>query len=189
MQPRIQEVIEYLDTTRAKLNLAVAEISADRWAERPAPERWSLAEVLEHLNIIEGRVSQMISGRITGAREAGIGAEVEVDSVLDTIDRTRIADRSRPVTAPEAVQPQAAGDPVSAWTTLEESRATLRRAILAGDGLALSEVKQQHPALGLINLYQWMVFVGAHEARHTDQVREIAAEFGKRSMAATDIRA
>jgi hypothetical protein len=27
---------------------------------------------------------------------------------------------------------------------------------------------------GLLNLYQWMVFVGGHEARHTAQIREVA---------------
>jgi DinB superfamily len=184
MHPRIQEVLEYLDTTRSELSNAVDAVPADRRAERPTPGRWSAAEVLEHLNIIEGRVAQMLNGRIAAARAAGVGPELETGSVLETIDRVRVADRSRPVTAPEAVQPQTGVDAANAWSALEQARAGLRTAVLAGDGLALAEIMQPHPALGLINLYQWIVFVGAHEARHTAQVREIAAEFGGHSIAA-----
>jgi hypothetical protein len=45
---------------------------------------------------------------------------------------------------------------------------------LSGDGLALAEVVHVHPRLGSLNLYQWGVWVGGHEARHTEQIREIA---------------
>jgi hypothetical protein len=57
---------------------------------------------------------------------------------------------------------------------LQQSREKLRAALIGGEGLALSEVKHEHRALGVIDLYQWAIFVGAHEARHTAQVREIA---------------
>jgi hypothetical protein len=45
------------------------------------------------------------------------------------------------------VQPRSVGDAASIWAALQQSRASLREAILAGDGLALSEVTQQHPVL------------------------------------------
>ena len=31
----------------------------------------------------------------------------------------------------------------------------------------------QHPALGMLNVYGWMRFLGAHEVRHAKQMREI----------------
>src|SRR5450432_3234485 len=144
MHPRIQEVLEYLDTTRSDLTQAVDDVSAARREERPAADRWSVAEVLEHLTIIERRIIRMLTGRIAAAKAAGLGPEVETESVLDSIDRTRVADRSRPVTAPEAVQPQAGGDAALARSALEQSRTSLREAVLAGDGLALSEITHEH---------------------------------------------
>jgi uncharacterized damage-inducible protein DinB len=186
MHPRIQEVLEYLDTTRSELGKAVEDVPQTRREERPASDRWSVAEVLEHLVIIEGRVVKMISSRIAAARAEGLGPEMETSPVLDSINRALIIDRSRRVTAPEMVQPQAAGDAASGWAALQQSRSNLRDAVLAGDSLALGEVTQQHPVLGLINLYQWLLFVGAHEARHTAQVREIADELGDHSVAATE---
>jgi hypothetical protein len=30
-----------------------------------------------------------------------------------------------------------------------------------------------HPALGVLDGYQWLAFVGTHELRHANQIREI----------------
>lgn len=187
MHPRIQEVLEYLDTTRFDLSKAVSEVAAARREERPGPDRWSVAEVIEHLNIIEGRVDQMLTARIAAARAAGLGPEIDTGSVLDSINRERVTDRSKPVTAPDMLRPQTAADAISIWSALEQARSNLRATVIANDGLALSEITHEHPALGLINLYQWLVFVGSHEARHTAQIREIASEFRGQSIAATDV--
>ena len=188
MHPRIQEVLEYLDTTRTDLSQAVEGVPAARREERPGADRWSVAEVLEHLAIIERRVVKMVAGRIAAAKASGVGPELETSSVLDSINRGGVADRSRRVTAPEMIQPQSAADAASVWSALQQSRARLREAVLAGDGLALSEVTQEHPVLGVINLYQWLIFVGSHEARHTEQIREIAGEFGGHSVASAEAR-
>lgn len=186
MQPRIQEVLEYLDTTRSDLSNAVAEVAPARRDERPGPDRWCVAEVLEHLSIIEGRVGKMVTARVAAAKAAGLGPEHETGPILDSINRARVADRSRPVTAPGMLQPQSASDSASAWEALQQARTSLRAAVLTGDGLALSEITHEHPVLGLINLYQWLIFVGSHEARHTAQIREIAGEFGDHSIAANE---
>ncbi|MDB4886632.1 MAG: hypothetical protein JWN79_2070, partial [Gemmatimonadetes bacterium] len=45
--------------------------------------------------------------------------------------------------------------------------------IAAADGLALQSVRHAHPRLGDIDLYQWILFIGQHEARHVPQVAEI----------------
>jgi hypothetical protein len=35
-----------------------------------------------------------------------------------------------------------------------------------------------HPVLGPTNGYQWFLFIGSHEARHADQIRETARQLG-----------
>lgn len=174
MHPRIQEVLEYLDSTRSDLGKAVESVAPESRDQRPAGDRWSVAEVLEHLAIIEGRIAQLVSGKLAAAKAAGLGPETETSSVLDTVNRERILDRSHRATAPDMVQPRSEHDATAAWSALQQSRADLRAALVANDGLALGEVTQEHPVLGMINLYQWIIFVGAHEARHTEQIREIA---------------
>lgn len=176
MHPRIEEVINYLDTERTALREAVELVPPALRDQSPGTDRWSVAQVLQHLVMIEKRVGRGMTKWVADARAGGVGPETETSSVMNSLPLQAIADRSQRRSAPEEVRPQGDIDAKSAWAALEQSREALRAAILAGDGLALSEVVQPHPVLGPINLYQWALFVGSHETRHAGQVREIAAE-------------
>lgn len=174
MHPRTQEMLAFLDTQRAALERAVQEVPASLHARRPAPGAWSVAEVIEHLGLVEGRLAQLIAARLEAARAEGVGSERDERPVLPTIDVTRMLDRSRKIAASEQSQPQGRLDVDAAWTALGDTRRRLREAIVAADGMALGDVAMPHPAFGPMNVYQWIGFVGAHEARHTAQIREIA---------------
>jgi uncharacterized damage-inducible protein DinB len=176
MNPRLEEVLNYLDSERAALREAVELVPTNLRDQQPGPDRWSVAQVLQHLVIIEKRIGIGMTKWVADAKAAGVGPEMETSSVLSSLDLALIADRSRRRNAPEEVRPDGKLDAASAWTALERTRAALRAGVMPGDGLALGEVVQPHPVLGPINLYQWLLFVGSHEARHTGQVREIAAE-------------
>jgi hypothetical protein len=54
------------------------------------------------------------------------------------------------------------------------------------DGLALSQVGFPHPALGTLNLYQWLLFSAGHHARHAAQIREIATQLASESPQAPE---
>ncbi len=45
-----------------------------------------------------------------------------------------------------------------------------------GDGLALQEIVYPHPWLGPLNAYEWIAFIAAHMARHTEQIREVSVQ-------------
>ena len=176
MHPRTEEVLNYLDAERSALRNAIELVPPAQREQQPGTDRWSVAQVLQHLVMIEKRIGMGMTKWVAEARTAGTGPETDTSSVMNSLPLQLIADRTERRNAPEAVRPQGDADAESAWAALEQSRETLRAAFLAGDGLALSQVIQPHPALGPINLYQWMLFVGSHETRHTGQVREIAAE-------------
>ena len=176
MHPRIEEVLNYLDTERSALREAVELVPAESRNQSPGPDRWSVAQVLQHLAGVENRIGMAMTKWIADARAGGTGPETETSSVVNNLVVQAIADRSKRRDAPEEFRPPGDVDAESAWAALERSRAILRAAIIAGDGLALGEVVQPHPVLGPINLYQWALFEGSHEARHTGQVREIAAQ-------------
>jgi hypothetical protein len=50
--------------------------------------------------------------------------------------------------------------------------------VVAHDGIAIDAVTHPHPVLGVIDAYQWFIFIGSHEARHAEQIREIATALG-----------
>ena len=184
MHSRLEEVLSYLDSQRTALSDAVQLVPAEMREQKPGSDRWSVAQVLEHLVIIEKRIGMGVTKWVSDARAGKLGPETETSSVMGSLPLDLIVDRSQRRNAPEDVQPRGEIDAAAAWEALEKARATLRSGVLTGDGLALGEVIQKHPVLGPINIYQWLLFVGSHEGRHTAQVVEIAAELKSQSNTA-----
>jgi DinB superfamily len=182
MHPRTEELVAHLDRHRAELETTMSGVPHALRERRPDTGGWSVAEVLEHLTLVEARIGQLLDGRVTAARAAGLGLERDSAPVVPTLDVARVLDRSAPLTASEASQPT--GKPVAdvAWAALTAQRRAFRTMVVAADGLALGEVMIPHPRLGPLNVYQWVVFVGAHEGRHAAQIREIASRIVKPSV-------
>ncbi len=175
MHPRISEVLSFLDTRHRELALAVAAVPPARQVERPSADAWSVADVLGHLAVVEELITGVLRTRIAAAREKGLGPEPDTSPIIPTVDIDRVVDRTRRITAaPEWLGPPGT-DGATAWARLESAHAALREVITEADGLSLCNVGARNPLLGPLNAYQWVVFMGAHEARHTEQIREIGA--------------
>jgi hypothetical protein len=172
MHPRTTELLGYLDAADADLRAAYHAVPAERRAARPAPERWSPAEVVHHLAIVERRVTQRIASLVEQAR--ALPPESDTSPVLPTLVARRLVDRTRRIVAGEASHPRDT-EAARAWADLDDARRALKAIVVSADGLALGQVSAPHPALGDINGYEWIAFAGAHEARHAAQIREDAA--------------
>jgi hypothetical protein len=176
MHPRTQEILTCLDTELAGLRTAVDSVAPARRGERPAPDRWSVAEVLEHLAMVENAVLKACARQLDAARAAGLPAESETTPILPSLPPERVADRERAWTAPDRLVPKGI-DADAAWREIEGARARLIDFVHASDGLALGQVSFPHPILGALNVYQWLLFAAGHHARHAAQIREIARQF------------
>ena len=171
MNARTEELIRYLNERLAALRAAVEAIPAERREEKPDPERWSVAEVLEHLLAVERGTTQVFIAH-SGEGEP-LGEDFGSGSVLETVDMGMLLDRSRKRVTAEARRPTGKLDAATAWAQLEEARRGLVEQIRRADGVSLERVMHDHPAGGRLNLYQWVAFVGAHQARHEAQIVEI----------------
>jgi len=174
MHTHLTEVLSRLDASRATLRGAIDAIPPALQQQRPGSNRWSAAEVLEHLTLVES----IFGGRIMKALEAarsGLSPEAQPRAPLPDAVEQRMGDRVNRRQAPEPAQPTGRVDIAAGWTTLERNHASLRAALAGCDGLALSQVTLDHPFFGTMNVYQWVELMAAHEGRHTEQIREIAA--------------
>jgi uncharacterized damage-inducible protein DinB len=169
---RLAEIVGYVDERRAALEAEALRLPYDRWSERPTEDSWSLAQVFDHLHLSESGIARLLAKRIARAKEAGLGPERSSESVMDSLDFFPVVDGPKRQ-APEIVVPRSDPRAPEVHEALRRSRADLHASLREGDGLALGEVTATHPALGVINLYQWVLFVGQHEERHTRQVAEI----------------
>ena len=162
-------VRDSLRADRATLRAAVDRVPPERRRERAAPGRWSVAEVLEHLAIVEQRVLAMLPPLLAAAPPRAADAAPPAPFPRDVL-----RDRTRLITAPDPIQPRGALDADAAWDALERSRAALLALLDTVEGRDLTAISRQHPVLGTLDGYQWLASLGGHEERHAMQIHEIA---------------
>lgn len=169
----VPEIYEHIDRTRARLLSAVEGLSEEQHGYSPAADRWSAAQLCEHLSIVEGNVVGLLGKLLDKAEESG--APARGDQVFEPVSIDEFVERSRSVKfeAPERIRPTGALPLADSLARLRESRAALhalRPRLERADGRAQ---RFPHPAWGPLDLYQWLLFVGAHEDRHLGQLEAL----------------
>jgi hypothetical protein len=182
MHPRTIELLTYLDEHRDDLRNAFLAVPPAERDVSPGSNRWSAAGVVEHVALIEGSLAQRLVAEIASGVAEGLQREHDDSPVLPTFmaATARLLDRRIRVEAPSTAQPTGLSADI-AWTAFERSNQAVRNALGAGDGLALGTRFLSNRRLGNMPLYYYFVFVGAHEARHAEQLRELAREFTGRT--------
>jgi hypothetical protein len=174
MHSHLEQVFSRLDAARAALRAAIDTVPESARTVKPAPDRWSAAEVVEHLSIVERIFGERIEQAIQ-ARAAGLDREAAERVQLPDAIVARMADRVNKRQAVEAARPTGALSCDAAWAAFVQGHERVRAAVGAADGLALGEVTVDHPFFGTLTIYQWIELMAAHEARHTEQIKEIAS--------------
>ncbi len=176
MNPRLTELLAYLRASRVTLGDAIASIPATRHTERPGEDRWSVAEVVEHLALIEKGIARSYARWFAEARATGLGPEADSSPLLEKMRMERVVDRSRRIAAPPFAVPSHGRGVAESLAIIDEARGRLAALAEEADGLDLGAVTRPHPAMGPLTLYEWLGFTAAHMERHAGQIREVGGE-------------
>lgn len=166
-----QKVAAYLDETRDNLLRTAKNLSPTQLQYKPAPDRWSVAECLEHITLVEN----LVLGNINNALQQAAGSP-KPDMSDDTLVRT-VTDRSGKATAPERIVPTGR---TPHDRLLDEFEAARKRTseFVASTDVALRQYAFPHPRFGQVDCYQWLLLVAGHGERHRQQVEEVIAGAG-----------
>ena len=170
MHPRLAETMTFVEEKRRELLQSLEGVEGEKLCRRAAPDGWSVAEIIEHLRLVESGIARLITKRAGQAREAGLGEEKSTTSVMPSFEGFAATLDAAVLQSPAAVRPRENVDVNEALDGLESSREALRAAVVSASGLSLGEIKHTHPILGELDLYQWLIFVGQHEGRHKRQI-------------------
>jgi len=176
MHSRTTELLAYLDNQRSALRAAFFSVPPASRDRSPASGGWSAVGIIEHLAIVEERMADRLRDAIVQARAEGVGPEGENEPILPSLEEhlRRVVDRSTRIESTESVWPKGQSAD-TAWASLDKAGAAVRDALRNGDGLALGTRFLPHRVFGQMSLYYFFAFIGAHEARHAAQIRELVA--------------
>ena len=176
MHPRLQDIMAYLAAVRADLIKLVDTTPREALIE-PAPiGQWNGAQLIEHLGMVEGSIAKLLEGLFAKALADGLPMDTETSSMIPTLDKFALSDRNvAKLDAPERVRPSAAPDLDAAWALLLHVRGRTLAVAATVDGRDLTKVSapHPHPAIGVLNGYQWILLIGQHEERHRRQMLDL----------------
>jgi hypothetical protein len=162
--------VEYLEQTRDGVVAAVSGLSDAQWHFKAGPDRWSIAECLEHIALAEDLLYMNVTQNVM---KAGPGAPDRDYAKIDGMVLAMIPDRSHKAQAPPQLVP------TGRWTpeeTLKHFLASREKTIeFMKDTPDLRAHVAELPPLGQLDAYEWLLFIGAHSKRHTEQIDEVKA--------------
>jgi len=157
--------------------LAVLENLSDaEWQWSPAPGRWSIAAVAEHVILTE----RLLLAKV----EEALRNPMRPDWKKQTAGKTQfllrvVAPRRGRARAPKAVAPAGSWSKTDAITKFREARAATVRFAQQTDA-EMNARTADHPfaVFGTLSAFQWLLYIPTHLERHLRQIDEIRISSG-----------
>jgi uncharacterized damage-inducible protein DinB len=162
------ELLTILEESRQEFHKAVEGLEEAHASLRPAPERWSVLECMEHVVNVEHR----FLGRLQSAERVETPA---IDKAREDALRERVVNRSQRAEAPEMVRPSGRFRNLpEALEAFDAARADMARFVEAHHP-EIYLLVSSHARFGTLNGYEYVLIAAGHSSRHAAQIREIRA--------------
>jgi DinB superfamily len=159
-----QRLVAHLEMTASWLIDEVSGLSAAQLQFRPAPDAWSIMDVLDHLVVVGPIYWRDLQNAIKGPPSARAKTNTDAEILWYGIDRTY-----REKAVPSELPKRQVRDLAGALDSYRKQHAQLLQYVrTTNDDLRARVVERQGS-----DAYQWALLISTHEQRHVLQIREI----------------
>jgi hypothetical protein len=167
----------YFQQSRDYLVGATANLSDAQWKFKPAPDRWSIAEILEHMAMTQDLILGPMWAELAQAPPPPPEQDYrQVDALL-----LNQAPRLTRFPAPEMLHPSGQWSPADSLDRLLTGYRRLREMLDSTQDLRQHALPSppiralSKGAYEVMDGYQWLIAVASHNERHTKQILEVKA--------------
>jgi hypothetical protein len=171
-QADMEHGLQYLESTKKLVLDATQGLSEAQWNFKSAPDRWSVAQVMEHIAASEDFIRVgLVQEKVMTSPAGETGRDVKrIDAAVEAM----IPDRSHKAQAPDPLVPNNRfGSPEGSIKHFLESRATTEEYLKTTPGLR--DHVMDGP-VGKMDAYEFILFIAAHCERHVKQINEVKAD-------------
>jgi hypothetical protein len=166
--------VKYLEQTRDAIVADTKNLTPAQWNFKAAPDRWSVAQTLEHIALAEDNLFQLVTQKVM---KSPAGAPDRDVAKIDEQVLAMVPDRSHKQQAPPDLVPTGRWTPAETLDHFLKSRARTIEYLRTTQDLRQHVMDSQTP-LGALDGYEWLLFIAAHSERHTKQILEVEASPG-----------
>jgi DinB superfamily len=168
-----QLILDQLASSEKGLLDLVAGLTPQQWTFRETPDRWSIADNIEHVIVFEKFLRNVISKTLSEAPQPDKKplAPAKEHHVFEIA-----TNRTARFTAREATRPTGRfPNPTEMVTEFRKTHAETITFVNNLDGDLRSHFFA-HVALADLDCYQWLVVLAQHGSRHALQIEQIKAD-------------
>jgi len=165
---RRKEIFSDLENSEEAVKEVVERASEALFLKKPDENSWSMAELVEHIIMVEKGVLGTIQKMGTKVAEEVITSKLDDKTIVKLI-----SNRERKVKAPDHFVPKGIfTNKEMAIQGLRKHRAEIE-VFITTTKLPLKNIGFPHFAVGMLNGENWFTFMAGHCKRHADQMAEI----------------
>ncbi len=164
-----------LYASRKRFLDAIAELSDAQWKFKADPAKWSIAECAEHITVSEDFIFGVVTKLMKSPADP---SKREQTKGKDEAVLRLVVDRSQKFQAPEPIVP------ANRWpdrqVLIDHFKQSRDKSLdyVRSTNDDLRDHFGPHPAMGMLDAYQWILLLSAHTQRHTAQIDEVKANAG-----------
>jgi len=167
------KVMTLLLDSQREFIAAVEMLSDAQWNYKPAPDRWSVGELAEHILLSESL--------LFWAMEQALAAPQNPEWASRTAGKTEflervLTSRERRAQAPDQIRPQGQMTRAEIINRYQKARAqTLKFTEQTALPLKAHTFDHPFPVFSTLNAHQWLIYIPLHNLRHNQQITEVKA--------------
>jgi len=175
----LDQASQYFDRSLNRVAEVTTGLTDPQWRFKPAPDRWSIAEIMEHMVVVQERVLGPIREQLAHAPAPPADRDHQQ---VDAIIIEKIPDRSLKAKAPEFIAPSGQLKREEALERLFRNYQRLVEFVESTPDLREHAVEAPpirfvtNGAFTTLDGYQWALTVALHDERHVRQILEVQAD-------------
>lgn len=155
---------------------SIAGLSQAQLNFKPAPDRWSVAEIAEHIALSEDLIFGAVKNTLKQPADESKRLAANEARKKDEGLLMGVVDRTAKYKAPEQLQPQHKFANVQAAADHFKQARNAHIDYIRTTEDDLRSHFSPHPAAGMLDAYDWVLLMSAHTERHTNQINEVKAD-------------
>lgn len=177
MHKDLERALEQFEENEKRYEKIIAE-NRERLNERPAKGGWSIAECVDHVNVIARELVGPLREVIHEAKAKGKMSDRahRPGFVGKYMTRSMEPPAKKKMKTQKLYEPTSNLDPDTLLEQYKDVHNTFKQLIRESDGVDLSKVKLKSPAMKILklNIGDWFFFTASHERRHAWQAEQVA---------------
>lgn len=169
---KIEDIYAANDLIRENLQSIIADLTDEQATTPAAGEQWTVAQIVEHLSIVEDGMTRISAKLLKAAQDAGKTSDGAARLSAGFVRKSGEM-RGVKVEAPDRVRPTGKLTIGESLAKMKESRQRLNELKPLFEQYESADFTFPHPFLGALTATEWLALIGGHEARHIEQIKRI----------------